>query len=71
MQALGTVSWVWVKVLRPESDSLFIGQLLNEPLMDFGVHAGEMVCVDVSERKGSLVAVCLGKRRPHDECQQE
>ena len=57
---MGTVSWVWVKVLRPESDSLFIGQLLNEPLMDFGVHAGEMVYADVSERKGGPVAVCVG-----------
>ena len=68
---MGTVPWVWVKVLRPESDSLFLGRLLNEPVQNVGVHEGEMVYVDVSERTGRLVAVCVGKRKPPDECRQE
>ena len=59
LQAKGE-EWVWVKVCQQEGDGLFIGKLLNEPHLDFGVHAGEMVYVDVSERKGCLVAVCLG-----------
>jgi len=51
--------WVWARLFRQESDDIFFCRLQNEPMQDFGVHAGEEICVKVSERPQGLLSICF------------
>jgi len=53
--------WVWARLVRQPRQGLFVCKLLNEPFQDFGLHGGELICVDVSEHPEGLISVCLGK----------
>ena len=52
---------VWAKVIRQEDEGLFLCQLLNEPLQDFGLHKWDRIYVVVSERNTWLASVSVGK----------
>ena len=46
----------WVRLTEIKENQLF-GQLLNEPLNDFGVHSGDIVKVDLTFHENQIYAV--------------
>jgi len=52
------IEQVWVRLAGIENGNL-TGVLLNEPNSDFGVHSGDIVCVQVTSRGDDVYAICL------------
>ena len=52
------IEQVWVRLTGIENGNLE-GTLLNEPNADFGVHSGNIVQVQVTQRGNDIYAVCL------------